>query len=568
MCQDRWGNLWVGSWLTGFNRLNVESGTVERYPASQGKYPPGGQQTVNVIKESRDGTIRIGTMGAGLISYFPGKNEFTYFSVSDGLAGGILWGILEDSRGYLWISTNNGLSRLDPVSGECRNFNVLDGLQGDNFTSGGYCRGADGIMYFGGLNGMNAFYPRHVTFNRHVPPVVITQFKLFNQSVEVDKDSPLQRLISQTNRLELSHHENSISFEFAALDFTFPNRNRYTYTLEGFDRGWFETGAGKRDAVYTNLDPGKYVFRVKGANNDGVWNDEGVSLNILIHPPYWRTLWFQSAAALFTLALLYLLYRFRVKNVRMKTELETAQHAQMSIMPQEGFTGEGFDIAGICKPAYSVGGDFFDYIRFDRDTVKFGIVVGDVSGKAMDSAMTAVMAGGMVHSKAVEALETDDVLTRVNRLLYLKTRKKDFVALCLAFFHTQEGELVFSNAGLNPPLLKRGKEVSKLKSEGSRLPLGVMAGTVYSASRLRLAPGDLLVFSTDGLTEARPTTASNGDYGSQRLEQLLRKLDTSALSAKDTVSKIIADVLKYSGQGVQHDDITVVVVKLPGGREL
>ena len=195
-----------------------------------------------------------------------------------------------------------------------RNYDVSDGLQSDEFSTGCY-QAPDGEMFFGGSNGFNAFFPENVRDNPYVPPVVITSFKIFNKPVPIGDKSVLKRAIPYVDSLALSYRDNIFSFEFAALSYANSHKNRYRYKLENFDSHWNEVGSKQRLATYTNLDPGKYVFRVQGSNSDGVWNQEGVSLPILITPPWWRTNGFRALFAVALVTLLWAAYQLRVRQL-------------------------------------------------------------------------------------------------------------------------------------------------------------------------------------------------------------------------------------------------------------
>jgi serine phosphatase RsbU (regulator of sigma subunit) len=360
--------------------------------------------------------------------------------------------------------------------------------------------------------------------------------------------------------LKLSHKDYVFSFEFAALDFTAPMKNRYAYKMEGLDHDWIYTDAKKRFATYTKLAPGNYRFRVKGSNNDGLWNESGTSLAISIHPPVWRTKWFQTLIALLAAGVIGFGFRQRVKHVRMKTELKTAHEAQMSIMPQADPHIEGFDISGVCLPANEVGGDFFDYLWLDEARTKFGIVIGDVSGKAMQAAMTAVMTSGMIYAKSDEELSIKEIMTRLNRPMYAKIKRQMFTALCFAAFDVKTKELTFTNAGLIEPLLKRGESAVYLEAAGCKHPLGVTKDDCYEEKRLPLQSGDVLVFVTDGVIEERNSAGEM--YGEVSLKALLEWMTTSFLSAKEIKEGIITGVRRFSGLTTQDDDMTVIVVKV------
>ena len=256
-------------------------------------------------------------MGAfdGLYRYNRQSGTFARYTESQGLPSSTIRCIQEDGVGRLWLSTQKGISRFDPQTETFRNYDVSDGLQSNEFSDGCY-QGPDGEMFFGGSNGFNAFFPENIRDNPYVPPVVITSFKIFNKPVPIGAKSVLKKAIPYVDSLTLSYRDNVFSFEFAALSYANSHKNRYRYKLEGFEPGWNEVGSKQRLATYTNLDPGKYVFRVQGSNSDGVWNEEGVSLPILITPPWWRTNWFRALCAAVVLALLWAAYQFRVRQLQ------------------------------------------------------------------------------------------------------------------------------------------------------------------------------------------------------------------------------------------------------------
>jgi ligand-binding sensor domain-containing protein len=564
------GVIWLGMDRSGLNRFDTKTGMVTRYLPNRDDPTapdnPGGDAIAGIY-EDRAGTLWLATLGGGLKKMTGRKSgsvSFAGFTEKDGLCNNTVYGILEDDDGCLWLSTNRGLSRFDPKNGTFKNYNARDGLQGNEFNSWSYFKSRSGEMFFGGISGLTAFHPSRITGNPHVPPVVITRFLLFNRAAPAGNPEEGGRSfpggsITWAKEICLSHKENVFSFEFAALDFTVPENNRYAYMMEGFDEDWNYTGAQKRFAAYTNLDPGEYVFRVKGSNNDGTWNEQGASLKIIITPPYWETWWFRIILGVVVLGLLLMWYRRRLKNVRLKTELQTARDAQMSIMPRSNPQIEDFDISGICIPASEVGGDFFDYIWMNEEKTRLGIAIGDVSGKAMRSAMTAVMTSGMIYLKADESQSVKEIMKRVNRPLYFKTERKVFTALCLGSLDIPAKELTFTNAGLNEPLLKSGDSVSKLEGAGVKLPLGVKLDSEYLERKYQLKPGDIIVFFTDGVTEAKNPQLEF--YGLRSLVTLLEGLSPT-LTAEEIKKKIIADVRRFSDGAPQHDDITVVVVRV------
>lgn len=274
---------------------------------------------INSIYEDPGGTVWIGTNGGGLNRYDPHSNTFTYFTTQQGLPNNVVYGILPDKKGDLWLSTNIGLSRFNPETGKFKNYNVKDGLQGNEFNQGAYYLSSDGEMFFGGMNGLSAFYPEKIKENENKPPIYITTFKVF------DKTLPLPDPVPDKYTIRLSDSQNFFSFEFAALNYSVPEENQYAYMLEGFDRNWHFVSARQRYASYTNLDPGKYILHVIGSNNDGIWNKLGTSINIIILPPWWQTIWAYIFFSVFILGTIYFSWKFHVKRISIKHQYEMSK---------------------------------------------------------------------------------------------------------------------------------------------------------------------------------------------------------------------------------------------------
>ena len=312
--QDRSGTLWLGTWGGALSRFDKKTKTFVNQmpdPHDPQKLHGGG---VNTIHEDRAGTLWVGTFD-GLYRYDRQKGTFTRYTERHGLPSSTIRCILEDRVGRLWLSTDKGISRFDPQMGNARNYDVSDGLQSNEFSTGCY-QSPVGEMFFGGTNGFNAFFPENVRDNPYVPPVAITSFRIFNKPVPIGPNSVLREAVPYLDSLTLPYRDSVFSLEFAALSYANSHKNRYRYKLEGFEPDWNEVGSKQRLATYTNLSPGRYVFRVQGSNSDGVWNEKGVSLSIVITPPWWSTNWFRTLCATVFLALLWVTYQLRVRQLR------------------------------------------------------------------------------------------------------------------------------------------------------------------------------------------------------------------------------------------------------------
>ncbi|HBB30600.1 MAG TPA: histidine kinase [Cyanobacteria bacterium UBA8803] len=307
--EDKSGTLWIGTLNGGFNKFNPQTGEFTQYKHDSNNPNSLSYNRILSMQEYPAGTLWLGTYGGGLDKFDIATETFTHYTHKDGLPNNSVAGILADDEGNLWLSTGKGLSKFNPTTASFRNYDVSDGLQGNEFDGvKAYVRSKKGEMFFGGLKGFNAFYPKLVKDNAHIPSIAITNFKVFDKAGKLDTD------ISQTKEIKLSYKDNFFSLEFAALDYTDPAKNQYAYKLEGFDKDWIYSGT-RRYASYTNLDGGTYLFRVKGSNNDGVWNEEGTTLKILITPPPWKTWWAYTLyfIATFSAILCYIKWQARVQ---------------------------------------------------------------------------------------------------------------------------------------------------------------------------------------------------------------------------------------------------------------
>ncbi len=287
--EDSKGRLWFASAKTGLLYFNESQNTFEKWNYRNLLEGKSTLTRINHLYEDSRGGIWMATGESGAVMINPETNKITSFDVSDGLPTNQTYAILEDNHLNIWVSTANGLSRIDRYSLDITNFESFDGLQGGSFSRQICLKLVSGELIFGGSNGFHIFQPGDIEKNMFVPPVYITDFKVANLSINFkDTDAPLSKPIWQTKSLTLKHDQADITFEFAALNYSTPEKNQYAYKLEGFDDDWVPAGKDRR-AIYTNLDPGRYSFNVIASNNDGVWNDEGTSLQITILKPFWNT---------------------------------------------------------------------------------------------------------------------------------------------------------------------------------------------------------------------------------------------------------------------------------------
>lgn len=319
--EDSKKNFWVGTNGGGLDLMDRDRGTFRVFRhLDQGNSIS--NNIIHCLFEDSRGYLWIGT-GAGLNLFDLKSGRFENFFLKDGLPNESIFRIEEDDEGNLWISTNRGISRFNPVTRTFKNFGVADGLQEYEFKQAS-CKSRSGKLYFGGINGFNEFHPSEIRDLAYTPPLVITDFLIFNKPVSVDVggngSSPLKASISETSAITLSHKHSVISFEFASLNYTVKDKQEYAYKLEGFDHDWNYVGT-KRTATYTNLNPGQYVFRVKGQDNEGNWSEQTAAISITITPPIWKTLWFKVVSVLWVIAFIVGIFRIRIRVIKRQKDL-------------------------------------------------------------------------------------------------------------------------------------------------------------------------------------------------------------------------------------------------------
>lgn len=383
MGEDSWGRFWVGAYGKGLNLFNRETGRAENFtthPASRFRISsnwvrlvyedrhknlwvgtahglnllspgeqrftwfykqPGNKDSlnsdyINCMLEDSKGRMWIGTYDGGLSLYHPNTKTFSTYTMQNGLPGNNVRGILEDKQGFLWLSTENGLCRFNGNNGQVLNYNIYDGLPGNEFNYNSYYRDANGQFFFGGFTGMVSFYPQQMRVNESIPPVVFTGLKLFNKPVGIrDESGLLESAMSYTRRIDFAAAQNIFTIEFAALNYIKSGKNRYAYKLDGFEKDW--NIVDNPAATYTNLPSGRYTFLVRASNNDGVWNNEPARLEIVVHPPLWKTWWAYLIYFIVAVLLLYITIRFFRRQARLERDLyyEHQQKMQQEELHQQ-----------------------------------------------------------------------------------------------------------------------------------------------------------------------------------------------------------------------------------------
>ncbi|RAV28206.1 hybrid sensor histidine kinase/response regulator transcription factor [Sinomicrobium soli] len=365
LLEDRNGNIWIGTLTGGLMYYNVQSGILSKIDDDirtvmsivrtgnpdlllVGGYNSGlktidinTREIRNISLENTDrkdtplyincifvdnyNNYWIGTEGQGLYMYDTNIHKTKAYGLKEGLPNDIIYGILSDDNGNLWISTNNGISRLNIESGNIKNFSHADGLQGNEFNYGSALKTRNNALFFGGTNGLTYFNPIEIRKNTYIPSIDITNIEVNNV--------PYAHITDSIRQVTLKYNENNFSLDFTALSYMQPEKNEFAYMLQGFDKDWKYVGK-QRKAIYTNIPRGKYVFKVKGANNDGVWNEEGDTLPIRVLPAPWKTWWaYLLYAALLTGISVYIrkLIVLRIREKKEKERLEEINRLKLRL---------------------------------------------------------------------------------------------------------------------------------------------------------------------------------------------------------------------------------------------
>ncbi|MEJ2053295.1 MAG: two-component regulator propeller domain-containing protein [Calditrichaceae bacterium] len=311
--EDSNNNFWIGT-ASGLDLLNFQDTTFNHYLQDHTSSISLSNHYIYSILETqhgRDSSMWIGTAG-GLYRFDYNTGQTKRYTEENGLPNRVICGILEDDNGFLWISTNKGLARFDPKMKMFTNYDLADGLQSNMFNIGACYRFGSGELGFGGINGLNIFQPDNIISNTYVPPIYIIGIKKFDQPIQLDRE------LTDLDEIELAYDDNYFTIEFAALDYSHPEKNDYAYILEGVNDRWIHS-KNENTASYTNINPGKYVFKVRGTNSDGVWNMKGDELTILIKPPFWMSWWFRTVIIIIITFALAITVYIIIKREKQKT---------------------------------------------------------------------------------------------------------------------------------------------------------------------------------------------------------------------------------------------------------
>ncbi len=607
--EDQSGVLWIGTFGGGLNKLvlaveqalpeiaaPVQSGTevkgqtkelFKHYTYDQNDTNSLSNNSIQSLYVDDEGIIWIGTFGGGLNRFDPKTEKFKHFTEQNSdLPNNVIYGVIGDDKGDIWLSSNRGISRYNPKSDTFENYDVYDGLQSKEFNGQSCFRSRSGELFFGGINGFNAFFPDSLRKNPYPPQVAITDFKLFGKTVKPGVKSPIKKHISETREITLAHWQNDISFDFVGLHYNRPESNLYSYMLVNYENNW-RPASNRRTATYTNLAPGKYVFRVKAANYDGIWNESGTEIRILVSPPLWRTGWayvLYLMVGITLVALFYYLQHIRLvrrernralireaelraqaaeaqaraiqaENERKTHELEEARKLQLSMLPKQIPQVPYLDIAVYMQTATEVGGDYYDFYLADNGDLT--VVLGDATGHGLAAGTMVSVTKSLFFASPPQA---NFKLFFENCSKTIKHLRLGNLYMALALARFEKNEMIASTAGMPPFYIFRAGSQSVEEIIIKGMPLGAVDGYNYQHRRIKLTPGDTVLLLSDGLPELFNEHNETFDYS--RVKEFFSSI------GQRTPQEIIDNLVRVGDEwwngAALNDDVTFVVVKVLG----
>ncbi len=597
--QDSKGFIWVGT-MDGLNRWYPKEGKFLRYGHKPGKNSQLTNNRIYSMHEDTEGFLWIGTK-RGLNRFNPETGKFKHFTTDNSeLPNNVILGILEEGEN-LWMSTNRGLVRMNKKNFKIKTFNMGDGLQSNEFLAGSCCKAEDGEMFFGGIDGFNAFYPHKVKDNPHAPQVIITEFRVSNKILPTDTS------ISEKKKIILKHRQNDISFGFVGLDFIFPTENKYAYKLIPYDKDWNYVGT-RRYASYTNLQPGKYIFCVKGANSDKVWNDEDTEIEVIIEPAFWQTLWFKILSIVALIILILGIYQHRMQTIKRRNkELEKlvklrtieirqqneeirtqrdeiqvqnnmiskqneeitdsiryAEKIQFAALPQPEELNEILPEHFIFfKPRDIVSGDFF---WIGKQNNKIIITAADCTGHGVPGAFMSMLGISFLNKIVNEKQITDSghILNRLRQNIISALRQKggkhelkEGMDMALVVIDKEKKQIQYSGA-FNPLIFVRNNEDQEIKAE--RMPVAIYeAMEPFKSTIINYQNGDCIYLFSDGYID-QFGGPDNKKFKKKPFRNILTKISTKPMQEQ---KQILEDIFyKWKKDEMQIDDIIVIGIRL------
>jgi serine phosphatase RsbU (regulator of sigma subunit)/ligand-binding sensor domain-containing protein len=585
-------DVWVGT-TEGLNKINVETNLAKTYIHDENSENTISNNNVQSIYEDKDGILWLATSG-GLDRFDPQKEAFKNYSEEDGLPTNLISSILTGIENEIWISTVNGISKMvtDIESGQVTfvNYDIEDGLGGMQFSSGAGLLASNGEYFFGGTHGLNSFTTKKS--NHTEPSLIFSDIKVFNKSLKSNSSNgvPAGASLLELEELELSYDQNDLTFEFAAIHYSAPNKNKYAHKLDGYDKDWIYNY--KREVSYTNLDPGEYVFSIKGSNRDGLWTASPISIRIKINPPWWFTTWAFIGYGLLFLGIIFAVDRIQrkrllikskeemkiqqaehraetaelkakaaeaqsrliqVENERKSKELEEARQLQLSMLPKHVPELPSLEIAVYMNPATEVGGDYYDFHLSSDGTLT--VAVGDATGHGMQAGMMVTATKSLFESMGGR-MDTIDFMNEANRTI--KQMRLETLKMAFTILKIKENRMYASGAGMPSLLIYRrvSKSLDEMNFEG--MPLGSLANFPYEEKQVELSSGDKIVIMSDGFPERQNPSGNMLEYAAAH-DAILKSANKSP---QEIVDHLIKKGDNWASGRSQDDDVTFVVIEV------
>jgi ligand-binding sensor domain-containing protein/serine phosphatase RsbU (regulator of sigma subunit) len=579
--------LWIGSSGGGLIRFDIRNNSFKQW--LKGGKNSLSNNTVHAIVPDGKGMLWLATKN-GLNKFDPRTESFTSYSEPDGLSNNFIVGILPDRSGNLWLTTYNGLTKFNPEKGEgkekidSRVYFAIDGLQGDEFNQNAFFKTSDGELFIGGTEGFNHFYPQDIVDNPYIPPVVITSFKV------AGKEYALDSAITCTNFIQLSYKKNFFSFEFASLDYILPEKILYSYKMEGLDEEW-SVPSHRNFASYTDLQGGDYVFRVKATNNDGVWNEKGVTIHIRIIPPFYKTKWFYSVVTFLTILLVFVFIRLRIASIKKEKKrledmveqrtkelaeknrdimgsIQYAKRIQEAILPDKHsifvHLPESFILY---RPKDIVSGDFYWFGVVEDKAIIASV---DCTGHGVPGAFMSMIGHNLLNQIILEKHITDpaQILSHlrqsVRRALKQEGKEVDTqdgmdLALCVL---DKKTKVVQYAGAFRPMIIVRENSLEKL--EGEKLPIGATKAEEksvgeYITHERQLQVGDCIYMYSDGFVDQFGGPAGKKFMG-KNLHNLMLQMHRKSMTEQHFI--LLEEFEKWTGNLEQVDDVLVIGIRV------
>ncbi len=490
------------------------------------------------------------TYGNGLIKIDFEKQTKTNLTLKDGIPNLFLYDIHSGKDNMLWISSNFGLIKYNPYTNKFRSFGPAEGVQDYEFNANSSFQTPDGEILFNGVSGLNYFRPETIKENT-VPPIVIIQ--KFST-----KDSTIYTESSKyPTTIDVAYENNNLSFEYIAFNFRDALKNKYAYKMEGYDEDWVQAGT-RRFASYTNLSEGTYTFRVKAANSDGIWNEEGAVMVIKIHPPLWRTWWAYILYVIATIVFIYAFSKYRerqqvkkLEDERKNNELAEAKDLQERLLPKTLPAIPNLDIATYLRTSTEVGGDYYDF--FLQEDGSLYAICGDATGHGTPSGMlVSITKAGII---GLPEMEPKEMLRALNKVV--KKVDLGILRMSLNIAHIQGELLTLSSAGMPPYFIYRAEGNATEEIMISGIPLGSFNEVYFDQIVTSFKQGDVLAIISDGLAEAPNLSGDLFDY--PRIQSIIQS--THSLTAKEITAVLMKEADQWLSGRHNPDDITIVIIK-------